>query len=93
MTQALFQQAYGFGSQVGMLKYSRMHETESDKMGLVFMAMGGYDPREAPKFWERMAAKGGQKPPEFLSTHPHDDTRIKDLNEFMPEALKHYKPS
>jgi predicted Zn-dependent protease len=93
MTQALFQQAYGFGSQVGMLKYSRMHETESDKMGLVFMAVASYDPREAPKFWERMAAKGGQKPPEFLSTHPHDDTRIKGLNEFMPEALKHYKPS
>ncbi len=93
MTQELFQQAYGLGSQVGMLKYSRMHETESDKMGLVFMDMVGYDPREAPTFWERMAAKGGQNPHEFLSTHPHDDTRIKDLNEFMPEALKYYKPS
>lgn len=93
LTQSLFEQAYGLGGQWGMLKYSRMHETESDKMGLVFMAMAGYDPREAPKFWGRMSAQGGQKPPEFFSTHPHDDTRIKDLNDFMPEALKHYKSS
>jgi predicted Zn-dependent protease len=90
-TQDLFSQAYGLGSQLGMLKYSRMHESEADKMGLVFMAMAGYDPREAPEFWKRMSAMGGQKPPEFLSTHPHDDTRIKDLNEYMDEALKHYK--
>jgi predicted Zn-dependent protease len=93
LTQTLFQQAYGLGGQLGMLKYSRMHESESDKMGLVFMAMAGYDPREAPKFWERMAAQGGQAPPEFLSTHPHDDTRIKDLNDYMDEALKFYKPT
>lgn len=91
LTQTIFQQAYGLGGQLGMLKYSRMHESESDKMGLVFMAMAGYDPREAPEFWKRMAAKGSAKPPEFLSTHPHDDTRIKDLNEFMPNALKYYK--
>lgn len=93
LTQTLFEQAYGLGGQLGMLKYSRMHESESDKMGLVFMAMAGYDPREAPKFWERMAAQGGQSPPEFLSTHPHDDTRIKDLNDYMDEALKFYKPA
>ncbi|GAB5538938.1 MAG: M48 family metallopeptidase [Salibacteraceae bacterium] len=92
LTQTIFQQAYGLGGQLGMLKYSRMHESESDKMGLVFMAMAGYDPREAPEFWKRMKAQGGAKPPEFLSTHPHDDTRIKDLNEFMPQAMKHYKP-
>jgi len=91
LTQNLFSQAYGLSSQLGMLKYSRMHESEADKMGLVFMAMAGYDPREAPEFWKRMAAIGGQKPPEFLSTHPHDDTRIKDLNDYMDEALKHYK--
>lgn len=91
LTQNLFSQAYGLSSQLGMLKYSRMHESEADKMGLVFMALAGYDPREAPEFWKRMAAIGGQKPPEFLSTHPHDDTRIKDLNDYMDEALKHYK--
>ncbi|MCO4805828.1 MAG: M48 family metallopeptidase [Flavobacteriales bacterium] len=91
LTQNLFSQAYGLSSQLGMLKYSRMHESEADKMGLVFMAMAGYDPREAPEFWKRMAAIGGQKPPEFLSTHPHDDTRIKDLNDYMDEALKHFK--
>ena len=91
LTQNLFSQAYGLSSQLGMLKYSRMHKSEADKMGLVFMAMAGYDPREAPEFWKRMAAIGGQKPPEFLSTHPHDDTRIKDLNDYMDEALKHYK--
>lgn len=92
LTQSLFQQAYGLGGQLGMLKYSRSHESEADKMGLVFMAMAGYDPREAVEFWKRMAAQGGQKPPEFLSTHPSDDTRIKDLEAFMPEALKYYKP-
>jgi predicted Zn-dependent protease len=91
LTQSIFQQAYGLGGQLGMLKYSRMHETESDKLGLVFMALAGYDPREAPDFWKRMSANGGTKPPEFLSTHPHDETRIKDLNDFMPQALKYYK--
>ncbi len=91
LTQSIFQQAYGLGGQLGMLKYSRMHETESDKLGLVFMALAGYDPREVPDFWKRMSANGGTKPPEFLSTHPHDETRIKDLNDFMPQALKYYK--
>jgi predicted Zn-dependent protease len=61
-------------------------------MGLIFMAMAGFDPREAPVFWERMAAQsGGGAPPEFLSTHPSHSTRIKDLNEQIPEALKYYK--
>ena len=60
-------------------------------MGLIFMAMAGYDPRTAPVFWERMAAGGGGKPPEFMSTHPSDETRIRQLNERMPEALSHYK--
>ena len=74
-----------------MLKFSRTHESEADKMGLIFMAMAGYNPQEAVEFWKRMAALGGQKPPEFLSTHPSDETRIADLEEFMPEAMKYYK--
>jgi len=88
----LFLQSFGIGSQLGMLAYSRKHETEADKMGLIFMAMAGYDPREAPKFWERMSAGGGQAPPEILSTHPSDDTRMRDLEAYMDEALKYYKP-
>jgi predicted Zn-dependent protease len=92
-TRQLFGTAYGLASNVGaMLPFSRLHESEADKMGLIFMAMAGYDPREAPKFWERMAAKsGGGAPPEFLSTHPSHSTRINDLNAQIPEAMKHYK--
>lgn len=90
--QNLFMQSYGIGSQLGMLKYSRTHESEADKMGLVFAAMAGYDPNVAITFWERMAAQSsGQKPPELLSTHPSDETRINDLKAFMPEAMKYYK--
>lgn len=86
-TQNLFLAAYGASSQLGMLKYSRTHETEADKMGLVFMIMAGYDPEESIEFWGRMAAqKGGAAPPEFLSTHPSDQTRINDLKNFIPEA-------
>ncbi len=85
--ESLFLKAFGIGSQVGMLKYSRLHESEADKMGLVFMTMAGYDPNSAVEFWERMSAnKGGQAPPEFLSTHPSDETRIKDLQDFIPKA-------
>jgi len=91
LTQQLFQQAYGVSTGLGVLKYSRSHETEADKMGLIFAAMAGYDPEAAISFWERMAASGGQKPPEILSTHPSDDTRIRDLKAFMPEAKKYYK--
>lgn len=92
LTHDLFLQSFGIGSQLGMLKYSRSHETEADKMGLVFAAMGGYDPEAAISFWQRMAASGGSKPPEILSTHPSDETRINDLKAFMPEAKKYYKP-
>lgn len=91
-TKSLFLQAYGVGSQVGvLLPYSRLHESEADKLGLIFMAMAGYDPNEAVLFWERMSKAGGQKPPEILSTHPSDETRIQDLKVFLPEAMKYYK--
>lgn len=92
-TRALFGTAYGIGSNIGaMLPFSRLQESEADKMGLIFMAMAGYDPREAPVFWERMAAQSsGGAPPEFMSTHPSHATRIKELNEQIPEALKYYK--
>jgi len=91
-TKAIYMAAFGLGSQVGfMLPYSRTHEIEADKMGLIFMAMAGYNPEAAVPFWKRMGEGGGQKPPEFLSTHPADDTRVKTLQEYMPEALKYYK--
>jgi predicted Zn-dependent protease len=88
----LLMQAVGAGAGVGMLKFSREHESEADRMGLIFMAMAGYDPNNAISFWQRMSSEsGGQSPPEFLSTHPAHDTRIKDLKGWMPEALKYYK--
>lgn len=92
-TKNIFMQAVGVGTSLGMLKFSRNHETEADKLGLVFMAMAGYDPREAPKFWERMSAQSGGQPPEFISTHPSHERRVADLNAFMPKALKYYKPN
>jgi predicted Zn-dependent protease len=92
-TQELFLMSYGIGSTVGaMLPWSRQQETEADKYGLIFAAMAGYDPREAIPFWERMSAAGGGSPPEFLSTHPSDNTRMRKLKQFMPEALTYYKP-
>lgn len=91
-TQALFQQAYGIGSTVAvMLPFSRTQESEADKLGLIFMAMAGYNPQEAVPFWQRMSKGGGAKPPELLSTHPSDATRIKDIQKFLPSALKYYK--
>lgn len=92
LTQNLFLTAFGVGSQLGMLKYGRTQESEADRLGLIFMAMAGYNPQQATSFWERMAAgKNGQAPPEFLSTHPSDQTRIADLKRHLPEALKYYK--
>jgi predicted Zn-dependent protease len=91
-TKEIFMQAVGMGTNLGMLKFSRKHESEADHMGLIFMAMAGYDPSGAPKFWERMSAgSGGQQPPEFMSTHPSHETRIKDLQGWIPEAMKYYK--
>ena len=84
---------YGVGSQyLGVLPYSRLHENEADHLGLIFMAMAGYNPEEAVDFWQRMAAAGGEKPPEFLGTHPSDETRVQNLHEQMPSALQHYHP-
>ena len=92
-TKNLFLMSYGIGSQVGaMLPWSRQQETEADEFGLIFAAMAGYDPREAIPFWQRMSAAGGASPPEFLSTHPSDGTRIRKLKQFMPKALKYYTP-
>ena len=91
-TQALWLGVYGVGTQlVVMLPYSRTHESEADRMGLIFMAMAGYDPNAAPDFWERMAAGKDGEPPEFLSTHPSSQTRINNLNKWIPEAMKYYK--
>ena len=92
-TQALWMSAYGLGAQFGvLLPYSRLHESEADHLGLIFMAMAGYDPETAITFWERMsAAKGGKSIPEFMSTHPADETRIKNLTSLLPEARQYYK--
>ncbi|MGX9987372.1 M48 family metallopeptidase [Chryseobacterium sp. POL2] len=89
---SIFQQVYPVGAQVGLLAYGRKQELEADKMGLILMAMAGYDPRTAPSFWERMQAssKGGSTP-QFLSTHPNPESRIADINAAMPEALQYYK--
>ena len=88
----MFNIAYGIGAQIGvMLPYSRAHEYEADKLGLIFMALAGYDPQSAIDFWERMSSAGGSKPPEFLSTHPSDASRIKKIREAMPEVLQYYK--
>lgn len=91
-TNQVFMQAIGMGSNLGMLKFSRTHESEADHIGLIFMAMAGYDPNLAPAFWKRMMEMNkGEKPPEFMSTHPSDETRIKDLQSWMPEAMTYYK--
>jgi len=92
-TADLFMALYGVGTQVGvLLPYSRIQETEADRLGLIFMAMAGYDPRAAPEFWKRMSAeKQGAAPPEFLSTHPADTTRIRNIESQMDEALSYYR--
>ena len=89
----LFNQAYGIGSQVGvMLPFSRGHETEADRIGLQIMAIAGYDPYEAAELWKRMKAEsGGQAPPEFMSTHPSNDTRINNLTAWAPLAEEEAK--
>ena len=82
-------QTLNAGAQFGILKYSRTHESEADHLGILLMAEAGYDPHESMRFWERMtqATNGGKKPPEFLSTHPSDQTRIRNLTGWIPEAM------
>lgn len=93
-TQNLFLNAYGVGTQVGvLLPFGRNQELEADRYGLIFAAISGYNPREAVALWQRMeAASSGQKPPEFLSTHPSEGRRIAQLQKYMDEALQYYKP-
>ena len=81
-------QAYGAGSQVlGVLPFSRSHESEADMIGLTLMAIAGYDPINAVRVWERMSELSkGKTPPEFLSTHPSNETRIKELTALLPQA-------
>jgi predicted Zn-dependent protease len=92
-TQALWMAAFGLGAQVGVLMpYSRVQENEADHLGLVFMAMAGYNPNAAVDFWQRMMAKKqGGSMPEFLSTHPSDTTRINNIKSLMPEAMQYYR--
>ena len=92
LTNQVFMAAYGLGANVGiLLPYSRVHESEADRIGLVLMAKAGYDPRVAVPFWQRMNEKGGARPPEFLSTHPAPETRIKQIQALIPEARKYYR--
>lgn len=85
--QNIFNQAYGIGSTVGvMLPFSRSHESESDRIGLTLMAIAGYDPIVGARLWERMSQAGGAAPPEFLSTHPSNATRINNIVQWAPEA-------
>lgn len=94
-TQQLWMAAFGLGAQVGvLLPYSRLQESEADRLGLIFMAMAGYDPHGAAAFWKRMMAqKQGASVPGFLSTHPSDRQRIENIEKLIPEAMKYYHPA
>ena len=87
----VFLGAVGVGTQLKMLSFGRNQESEADRLGLIFMAMAGYDPHGAPTFWERMAAQSQGAPPQFLSTHPSDASRIAAINGHMTEAMTFYK--
>ena len=90
----LLMQAYGLSTEYGvLLPYSRKQESEADHIGLMLMASAGYDPQQAPGFWRRFAATGGEKPPEFLSTHPADERRARDLEGLIPDAMDRYSAS
>ncbi len=91
--QEAIMQVYGLGTQLGgILPFSRLHESEADRLGLIFMAMAGYDPGASIGFWQRMAAANPDAPPEFLSTHPADNTRIRRLRQYLAEARDYYRP-
>lgn len=93
--EEVFMSVYNVGSQYGfVLPYSRKHESEADEMGIHLMSQAGYDPNEAPKFWERFAASHkGETPKEFLSTHPSDERRAAALRQLLPDAIKEYEAS
>ncbi len=92
-TRQLAMTAFAVGAQYGaLLPYSRLQESEADHLGLIFMAMAGYDPHAAADFWQRMSSQGGGAPPEFMSTHPSDESRIRKIQEELPEALQYYRP-
>lgn len=91
-TSAVAQNVFGLGSKFSSLHYSRKNESEADYMGLIFAAMAGYNPNVATSFWQRMAASSSNTTPAFLSDHPSDAKRIADIQKWMPEALKYYKP-
>jgi predicted Zn-dependent protease len=93
-TRELVLAAFGAGATVGvMLPFGRHQESEADLIGLHYMARAGYDPHEAPRFWERMSAMAsGAQPPTFLSTHPSHETRIRDLEALIPEVMQEYRP-
>ncbi len=87
-----FDAAYGLGVNYGILMpYGRLQESEADYIGLLLMAKAGYDPSAALSFWERMATAGGSKPPEWMSTHPSDESRIAEIKRQLPEAMAIYK--
>ena len=89
-TQQLANTAFGLGAQYGvLLPFSRTHESEADELGLYFMAMAGYNTEAAVPFWQRMAAQGGGSPPEFLSTHPTPETRIRNIEKTIPKTKKY----
>ena len=91
-TQAMAQQVYGLGAQYGVMQpFSRKHESEADKMGLVLMTIAGYNPQNAITFWQKMNANSQTRIPEFMSSHPSHETRIKDLTKWVPEVLKQYR--
>lgn len=93
-TRQLALAAFGIGAQIGiLLPFSRLHESEADQLGLIFMALAGYDPRAAVDFWVRMDELQASVPvPEFLSTHPSHETRIDDIQKALPKALEYYNP-
>jgi predicted Zn-dependent protease len=91
-TSQLFIAAYGVTANVGvLLPYSRLHESEADRIGLTLMARAGYDPHEAVRFWQAMSAQGESRPPTFLSTHPAPESRIEKIKTYIPEAMRYYK--
>lgn len=93
-TRQIFMTAYGAGATLSfLLPYSRLHESEADRIGLVLMARAGYNPEEAIALWERMNEEGGPRPPEFLSTHPAPESRIEDIKSYLPEAMSYYHGS